>query len=393
MNRTSQVDDPLSDGYSSTEKTIDPRFDRRSFLTAVGTAAVTGLGLSVGPNPTSAAGTRSEGRIDAHTHFAPIKFLEFAEKQEGKPFLLSGLYKRKPTLTDVKRRVALLDHNEVDIHVLVPLPWLEGFPRISSDRALATEAARVMNDELAGVVASAPRRFRGVAVVPAVDPDAMVAELHRAVGQLGFVGAYVPVGPTVKRMDHPDYEMLFKTLVELDATLWLHPSRPPTVPDYVDEKLSLFQDWQTIGWPHDTTSAMYRIVFSGVFERYPTLRIVTHHHGAFIPLMAPRLDAAWSLFEQVGPALPTKISRPYIDHFRKFFCDTAASGFAPKALELAVDFFGDERVLFGSDAPFDVTDGQYFIEETIRSVEAMAISDDERNAIFAKNAKRILKLS
>jgi predicted TIM-barrel fold metal-dependent hydrolase len=393
MNRIAPVDEHLGDGHSCTKKTVDLRFDRRSLLTAVGTAAVAGLTLSMATEPAQAAESFSDGRIDVHTHFAPTKFLDFAEKQEGKPFMLSGLYKSKPTLTDVKRRIALLDHNEVDIHVLVPLPWLEGFPRISSDRTLAAEAARVMNDELAAVVATAPKRFRGVAVLPAVDPDAMVAELHRAIGQLGFVGAYVPVGPTVKRMDHPDYEPLFKNLVDLDATLWLHPSRPPSIPDYVDETFSQYQEWQTIGWPHDTTSAMYRIVFSGVFDRYPTLRIVTHHHGAFIPLMAPRLDAAWSLFEQVGRPLPTKVSRPYIDHFRKFYCDTAASGFAPKALELAVDFFGVERVLFGSDVPFDVTDGQYFEAETIRSIDAMAISNKARNAILAKNAKRILKLS
>jgi predicted TIM-barrel fold metal-dependent hydrolase len=387
MERTAPVDS------SHNSLQFAPYLDRRRLLTFAGTAAVAGLGLSSASETASAAESTIDARIDVHTHFAPTKFIDFAEKQEGNPFVLSNLYRRKPTLTDVKRRIDLLDHNEVDIHVLVPVPWLEGFPRISSDRTLAAQAARVMNDELATVVAAAPKRFRGVAVVPALDPDAMVAELRRAIGQLGFVGAYVPVGPSVKRVDHPDYEALYRTLVELDVPLWLHPSRPPTIPDYIDEKASRYQEWQTIGWPHDTASAMYRIVFSGVFDRYPTLRIVTHHHGAFIPLMAPRLDAGWSLFEQVGPALPTKISRPYIDHFRKFYCDTAASGFAPKALELAVDFFGPERVLFGTDAPFDIQDGQIFIAETLRSIDAMAVSKEMRRAILSKNATRILKLT
>jgi hypothetical protein len=89
----------------------------------------------------------------------------------------------------------------------------------------------------------------------------MVAELRRTVVQNRFVGAYVPVGPTIKPLDHPDYEPLYKTPVELDATLWLHSSRPPVVPDYVGEKLSQYYEWLTIGWPHDTTSAMFRIVF------------------------------------------------------------------------------------------------------------------------------------
>jgi uncharacterized protein len=105
----------------------------------------------------------------------------------------------------------------------------------------------------------------------------------RAVKELRFVGAFLAVGPTIKRLDHPDFEILFKALVELDVTLWLHPSRPPTLPDYSDETASQFFEWQTIGWLHDTTSAMYRTVFSGVLDRYPDIRIVTHHHGAFLP--------------------------------------------------------------------------------------------------------------
>ncbi len=108
---------------------------------------------------------------------------------------------------------------------------------------------------------------------------------------------------------------------------------------------------------------MFRIVFAGVFDRYPTIRIVTHHQGGFVPLLAPRLGNVWPAIKVVGLPMPTKISKPYVEHFRKFYCDTAASGFAPKALELAVDFFGPERVVFGSDSPFDVQDGQIFTAE------------------------------
>ena len=117
-----------------------------------------------------------------------------------------------------------------------------------------------------------------------------------------------------------------------------------------------------------------------------------HHHGAFIPLLEARLANALPALEPVELPMPTKISKPYVDHFRKFYCDTAASGFAPKVLELAVDFFGSDRVLFGSDAPFDVQDGSIFISETLRSIEAMDVSPDTRAAILANNAKRILKI-
>jgi uncharacterized protein len=329
-------------------------------------------------------------RIDIHTHFAPAKFLEFAEREEGRPFILSDLYRRTKTLTEVAQRIDLLDRNEIDINVLVPVPWLSGFPKIASDRTLAAKAARLMNDELAQIIAVQPQRFLGVALLPTIDPETTVAELDRAIEQLGFAGAYVPVGPTAKRMDHPDYEALYRALVKLDVPLWLHPSRPPIIADYVDEQRSEYFDWQAVGWLHDTTSAMIRMVFSGVFDRYPDLRVITHHHGGFIPLLAPRLNSNWTTFEHVGHGMPTEISRPYIDHFRKFYCDTAASGYAPKALELALEFFGADRVLFGTDAPFDISGGDYFITETLRSIAAMPISPDSRSAILANNAKRCL---
>jgi predicted TIM-barrel fold metal-dependent hydrolase len=193
-------------------------------------------------------------------------------------------------------------------------------------------------------------------------------------------------------MDHPDYEALYRTIVELDSMLWLHPSRPPLA-DYADEKTSMYQEWQQIGWPHDTTSAMYRIVFSGVFERYPTLRIITHHHGGFIPYYAPRLIGSWLASEEDGKPVSDKVSRPYVDHFKKFYCDTACNDFAPKVLELALDFFGPERMLFASDTPFGAGDGQSFTTGVLRSIEAMQIASDARSTILAGNARRILKIA
>ena len=365
--------------------------DRRSLLAGAGSAVVAGLGSQTA-SPAQPAPSAPPRRIDAHTHFSSLKFLDALEKQDGKPFVLGGMYRSKPALTDPKARLAILDRNEVDIHVLVPVPWLEAFPRIAGDRTLAPQFARIINDEIAAVVATQPKRFKGVALLPAVDPDAMVAELHRAVKELGFVGAYVPVGPTAKRMDHPDYEALYATIVELDVMLWLHPSRPP-LPDYLDEKASRYQMWQQMGWPYDTTSAMYRIVFSGVFERYPGIRIITHHHGGFVPYYAGGMTGSWAASEEEGTRLSDKISRPYIDHFKKFYCDTACKDFVPKVLELALDFFGPDRMLFASDTPFGANDGQNFTAGALRSIEAMQIAPQVRATILSENARRILKIT
>ena len=369
---------------------LGPPLDRRTFLIGAGAAA--GQGFPVSTMTQSTAATSSAyRRIDAYTHFSSQKFLDFAERQANKPFVLRSMYERLTTLTDWRERIGLLDKNEIDVHVLVPVPWLEAFPKIANDPMLASQAARMMNDELAAFVAQQPKRFRGVAALPTVSSDAMVAELHRAVKELGFLGGFIAVGPTAKRTDHPDFEALYSTLVELDATLWLHPSRPP-MPDYVDEKVSKFEDWITFGWLHDTTSAMVRIAFSGVFDRYPGIRIIAHHHGALLPTYAKRFDSLLALGELSGDVLATKISRPYIDHFKKFYCDTAAFGYEPGVLEIALKFFGPKRVLFGSDTPFDSSGGQYFTAETLRSIQDMAVSGDVRTALLSSNAIKALKL-
>jgi predicted TIM-barrel fold metal-dependent hydrolase len=368
--------------------------DRRRLLTGAGSAVVAGLGAPTAGEAQTAPSTppASYRRIDAHTHFSSLKVLDALAQAEGKPFALDRMYRSMRALTDPRARLAILDRNEVDIHVLVPVPWLEAFPRIAHDRTLAPQFARMMNDEIAAVVTAHPRRFRGVALLASVDPDAMVAELTRAVKELGFVGAYVPVGPTAKRMDHPDFEALYRAIVDLDVMLWLHPSRPPLA-DYADEKTSLYQVWQQMGWPYDTTAAMYRIVFSGVFERHPSIRIITHHHGGFVPYYQGGMRGSWAASEEEGRQLSDKVSRPYIDHFKKFYCDTACKDFVPKVLELALDFFGPERMLFGSDTPFGAGDGQNFTSGALRSIEAMQVAPDVRRTILSTNAQQILKIA
>jgi uncharacterized protein len=384
---------PRKQGHSGT--TVDPEaesargLDRRALLAGAGSAVAAGIGAQASAATAAPAAYR---RIDAHTHFSSLKVLDALEKAEAKPFVLGRMYRSKPALTDATARLAILDHNEIDTHVLVPIPWLDAFPRVAHDRVLGPQFARMMNDEIAAVVAAHPKRFKGVALIASVDPDAMVAELTRAVKELGFVGAYLPVGPTAKRMDHPDFEPLYRAIVDLDVMLWLHPSRPP-LPEYADEKTSLYNEWLHMGWPYDTTSAMYRIVFSGVFDRYPGIRIITHHHGGFIPYYAARMIGGWLGEAEAGMHVDTEIAPPYIDHFKKFYCDTACNDFAPKVLELALDFFGPERVLFASDTPFGAGDGQSFTSGVLRSIEAMQIGADLRATILSGNARRILKIA
>lgn len=335
---------------------------------------------------------KQEYRIDAYCHFATMAILDYLEETGGmRPHIFRSLFAATPTLIDVDQRLALMDATGIDLSVLVPLPWIETAPPVHADPQQALGAARMLNDDLTEIVARHPDRFMAVALLPTTNPDVMLPEFERAVKELGMVGGCFVVGPTVKPPDHPDYELLYQKAVELDVPLWLHPSRPPTYPDYVGEQESQFQVWQALSWLLDSSTAMVRLVFSGVFARYPGLKMIIHHHGALVPLFAQRMQYGWDYFEQnTGRQQPKNISSPYIEHFKQFYCDTATQGYEPRLLEIAVNFFGPERVLFGSDAPMDATFGRAFTDDATNSLLDLDLKQSEREQIFAGNFLRLI---
>ncbi|MCP4690976.1 MAG: amidohydrolase family protein, partial [Desulfobacterales bacterium] len=225
------------------------------------------------------AGGRAGGVIDAYCHFSNMEIIDFLEKNGGpKPHVFRGLFSNTPTLIDPDKRLALMDECGVEMSVFAPLPWLETAPAVHADPDLCARAARLMNDKMAEIAAGRPDRFRAVALLPTTNAEVMLTEFERAVKELKMLGGFIVTGPTVKEPDHPDYEKLYAKAVELDAPLWVHPSRPPFYPDYVGEKISKFQVWQGLSWLLDSSAAMVRLVFTGVFERYPDLKVIIHHH-------------------------------------------------------------------------------------------------------------------
>jgi predicted TIM-barrel fold metal-dependent hydrolase len=371
---------------------------RREFLkNALLTSGMFGMGfLSAPPARGQQHKTTSlekEYRIDSYCHFSMMNVIDFLEKASGVyPHIFRSLFANTPALIHLDKRLALMDECGIEFSVLVPLPWLETIPSVHANPKQCAEAARLFNDELAAIVNKRPDRLVGVALLPTTDPEVMLAEFERAVRTSKLVGGFFVVGPTVKPPDHPDYEHLYRKAVELDVPLWVHPSRPPEYPDYVGEKISQYQVWQTLSWLLDSSTAMVRLVFSGVYERYPNLKLIIHHHGALIPLFAKRMQYGWDYFEQnTGKKQPTAISRPYIDHFKKFYCDTATQGYEPMILKMAYDFFGPDHILFGSDGPMDATGGRAFTLDARKSVEKMGLSQADQKKIFSENILRLLK--
>jgi aminocarboxymuconate-semialdehyde decarboxylase len=185
-------------------------------------------------------------------------------------------------------------------------------------------------------------------------------------------------------------------MAKLDLPLWLHPARGADFADYQREKRSHYEIWWTFGWPYETSVAMAHIVFEGLFDRYPQLKIITHHMGGMIPYFEGRVGPGW---DQLGArtsdvdytALLRQLKRRPVDYFHLFYADTALFG-AMEATRCGLKFFGPERVLFASDSPFDPEQGSMYTRTTIEIIDRLDVSPAERHAIYEGNARRLLKL-
>ena len=150
---------------------------------------------------------------------------------------------------------------------------------------IATHLARVANDSMAQLCAKHPDRFPGfAAALNMLDMDGAVAEGQRAIKQLGARGLQIYTNVAGRPLDDPAYLPIFALAAEHDLPIWLHPARTASdMPDYTSEKVSRYEMWWCFGWPYETSVAMARLVFCGMFDRFPKLKIITHHCGGMIP--------------------------------------------------------------------------------------------------------------
>jgi uncharacterized protein len=289
-----------------------------------------------------------------------------------------------PALVDLDARWRTIDPFDDYVQVLTlavpPLDQL-GDPSVSRD------LARAVNDELAGLVATYPDRFAGfAAALPMNDVEAAAGELTRAMSELGALGAQLHTNVGGEPLDSPRFEPVFETITRLGGALWIHPTRSAVWPDYPGETRSEYGIWWSLGWPYETSVCMARLVYSGCFERHPGLRVITHHAGAMVPHFAGRL--ASPLEDPGRDAVTSRLAAEPIDYFHRFFADTAMFG-AGHAVRCAVEFFGTGHVLFGTDMPLG---GPRVVPDTIANIEALGLPEADAAAIFAGNARAVLKL-
>ncbi len=328
--------------------------------------------------------------IDAYSHFSTMDIIDKLEKLSGQsPNPFRPIFQNNLPLIDPVARIQAMDRIGADIHILVPLPYLESTPAVyaSGPHGKALEAAQFINNSIYDIVQAYPTRFRGVAMLPTFNVDDMLLEFDRAINKLGFVGGLFVVSPLAKVADHPDYIKLYEKACDYDVPLWIHPARAVVPPDYTSEPASMYMNWMTVGWPMDTTTAMIRMVFSGVFDQIPNLKVIVHHKGALIPFWFNRING---IIMQQGQQM-VKIQPPYLPHFQKFYIDTACPAFEPDQMKMCYEFFPPDHTLYGTDAPLDGQKGAAFYDAARSSLENIGLKKRELAMVYAGNVKKIIR--
>lgn len=333
-------------------------------------------------------------KIDVFCHIFPQGFYDRMLSISGKGAHMQKRVREIPALVDLEVRFPIMDRFADYVQVIsLAAPPLEAY----GDPQQTPELARLANDGMAELVSKYPRRFPGfVASLPMNNPEACVKEIDRAVRSLGATGIQIFTNVNGRPLDDPAFLPIFEKMAEVDLPIWLHPTRAATFADYATEQKSKYEIWWVFGWPYETSVAMTRILFAGYFDRFPNLKIITHHMGGMIPYFSgrigPGLDQLGARTDDEDLTLYARRlkSRPY-DYYRMFYADTALFG-SRHGMECGLEFFGADHTLFASDMPFDPEKGPGFIRETIRCLEEMPIPDEERRKIYEGNARKLLRL-
>ncbi|MFI6904643.1 amidohydrolase family protein [Nonomuraea sp. NPDC050394] len=331
-------------------------------------------------------------KIDAYSHILPAPYFERMRELAVDPGALKR-WLELPALHDVGARLRMMEEFGDDYQQILtlsspPIELLAG-PRDSP------ELARLANESMLELCHEHPERFPAfVASLPMNNPDAAMAELAYAIDDLGARGVQVFTNVSGRPLDDPAFRPIFDEMARRDLPIWMHPARGAAFADYATEDASRYEIWWALGWPYETSVAMSRLVFSGLFERHPAIKIITHHMGAMIPYLEGRIGLGWS--DQLGSrtegeVLDEMVPKGLLEYFRRFYADTALSGSAI-GMRCGLEFFGPEHVLFATDCPFDPEGGPMYIRETIKAIGSLGLSPDARDRIYHRNLRSMIGL-
>ena len=331
-------------------------------------------------------------RLDAFTHFFPMRYFErMQELVQDK-----GSIKRwvtLPMLWNLEDRLRMIDgfgdYQQVLANSMPPI-------EVVADAATSPDLARLANDGFEELCRTHPDQFPAfVASLPMNNPEAAVIEIDRVV-QMGARGVQVFSNVAGQPIDRPEFFPIFERMAHHDLPILLHPVRNAKFADYKSESKSHYEIWFTFGWPYETSAAMAHIVFSGMFDKLPELKIICHHYGAMAPFFEGRVGTSWDQLgtrtddEDYGALLRSMKKRP-IDYFKMFYGDTALFG-SLAGTRCGLEFFGVDNTVFASDCPFDPEGGPMYIRETIAVIDKLGLPESDRAKIYNGNLRRLMKL-
>lgn len=319
--------------------------------------------------------------IDAYTHVLPHDFFEtLVDVHPNEQLRTLGAADH---LWDVERRLADMDEYGIDRQVLtlVRPPIWRGLDADEA-RPLVTSA----NDAVAAYAAEHPDRFIPVGTFP-FPTAGYLDELDRSLTDLDMAGVQLFSNVAGRPLDDERFRPFLERVARHDVPIWIHPQLHdwyPWLGEYDVDKM--------LGWPFDTGVALLRLVFGGVLEALPSLRVVTHHLGGMLPYFAGRVQTMYEARRQYPEAYPvdwSDFSRPIPSYFEQLYGDTAIGG-SGAAAACGQAFFGDDRVVFGTDYPMGPDAGHDFIEQAFDVIDAMDLSDGGRRGAFGENLAGLL---
>ncbi len=326
--------------------------------------------------------------IDVHAHYVPSDSLKVAaeigarhglklEKNERGDLLTregrAFLGQLKPEFSDLDLRLSIMDRQGVDMQVLSPASsyFFYWMPATES-----LEFARWLNDRFAETVAKHPQRFVALASVPIQDAATAAVELDRAITRLGLRGAEIASNINGRYFDDPAFDPFWEAAQALDALLFVHPNQVVGA-----DRMNKYQLANLIGNPTDTSLAFAKLIFGGVLERFPRVKFLLAHAGGFLPYTWGRLDRGF----QIQDPASRKISQPPSEYVKLLHFDTITH--SSMALEYLITNFGADRVLLGSDYPYDMGD-----PEPVGSLGAAKINREQMNQVASANACKLLRI-
>jgi aminocarboxymuconate-semialdehyde decarboxylase len=324
--------------------------------------------------------------IDIHTHVLTEETISLLNKEVPKVLVtLEAIDADNTILTvggvayrpyprggfDLAHRLRDMDAVGVDVHVLSATPQTYMY---NQEAAVAVAACMIQNDQMAAHISAHPDRFLGIATLPMQAPDKAADELRRAMTKLGLKGAMFGSNIMGKNLDDPSFEPLWATAEELGAFMVVHPNNVAGA-----DRLKSYYLGNLIGNPLDTTIAAASLYFGGVLDRHPKLNFVLVHGGGFTPYQAARWEHGW----RVRPEPKVNIKSEPKDIAKRFFYDTILHS-AP-VLEFMIGHVGADRVLLGSDYPYDME-----MRDCVSHVKGLNIAAADKATILGAHAERLL---